>query len=146
MNINECEVIYLAAVAAKACKGNIEAARRYLDAGDVEGFERVCRGNRGWLDDLDIPYNLTDGPAEAWHDNGVLSHSHTYVNGKLEGIYKEWHLNGILRQRCVCKGGKREGLYESWNGDGTLKLKITYVNGEVNSSPLWVFLPCCEVV
>lgn len=64
MNINECRTIYEAACKANACEGNIQAAKRYLDAGDVEGFERVCRGNWQFLQDNGIEYSLTNGMRE----------------------------------------------------------------------------------
>lgn len=160
MDLKECKTIYDAAVAAEACKGNVEAAKRYLDAGDTEGFERVCRGNVDWLKYNGVHYVLSDGIAENWYDNGVLHSHHTYVNGKVEGLIEVWYDNGILSRQINYKDdkpdglctvwydngdtqmrysyfkGKLCGLYERWNKDGSLAVTRTYINGIIQNK-LW---------
>ena len=131
MNISKCKTIYDAALAAKACKGNIEAAKRYLDAGDVEGFERVCRGNLSWLRSNCIHYVLSDGIAEEWHDNGVLYTRYTYVSGEIKGVYETWDENGILRNRCNFKDNRLDGLYTQWYENGVMS-KIDKEIHEIN--------------
>lgn len=109
LSIDECKTIYDAAVAKKACKGNIEAAKRYLDAGDVEGFERVCRGNAGWLKCNDIHYLLSDGIAENWYENGAMSKRFNRVNGLAHGLYEGWSKDGSLAITCAPYGGAHKG-------------------------------------
>ena len=133
LSINECKAIYLLSVEEQACKGNIEAAKRYLDAGDVEGFERVCRGNVDWLKRKSISYILTPGMAENWYDNGFLRRRGFYVNGKVEGVIETWHENGVLRCKYSGIDDKAEGLYEEWNSDGYLVKTRTYLNGAIQN-------------
>lgn len=38
------------------------------------------------------------GIARGWHRNGSLAYEHTYVNGKMCGLWKSWRENGECRQ------------------------------------------------
>lgn len=129
LSINECKEIYDAAVAAKDFKGSIEAAKRYLDANDTEGFERVCRGISWWLAGSGIRYMLSDGVSENWYDNGVLSTRQTYVNGKKEGLCEIWHDNGVLELRTTYVNNQVEGVYEQWYDNGVLRYRGNYKAG-----------------
>jgi MORN repeat variant len=129
MNLQECEAILAAAIERDACKSNADAARRYLDAGDVKGFERVCRGNHGWLEDNGIHYVLTDGAAERWYVNGQMLAQFNYLNGKLHGEYTWWDSDGQMCEQSNYANGKRHGEYTWWENDGRVREKSNYVNG-----------------
>jgi antitoxin component YwqK of YwqJK toxin-antitoxin module len=129
MNLEECETILAAAIKRKACKGNADMAKKYLDAGDVEGFERVCRGNRKWLEDKGIAYVLTDGAAERWHYNGQVFEQFNYLNGRRHGECTWWYPNGQMLEQSNYVGGNRHGKCTCWNSDGRLLEQANYVNG-----------------
>ena len=120
LTLTECEDILTQATKAKACKGNLDAAKRYFEAKDTEGFERVCRGNKTWLTANRIRYTLTDGLSESWHSDGQLEASGTYQDGKLNGLHEHWYSNGQLAARYTYKDGKLNGLHERWYSDGQL--------------------------
>ena len=130
MDLKECKEIYDAAVAANACKGNIEAAKRYLDANDVEGFERVCRGNSDWLASNNIRYVPSDGIAESWYNNGVLCTRYTYIAGIIEGLHETWYKSSILSRRVSFKDDRLDGLYTVWHENGVMFTRCNYVNGD----------------
>jgi antitoxin component YwqK of YwqJK toxin-antitoxin module len=129
MNLQDCEAILAAAIKKNLFKGDLNAARRYLNAGDVEGFERVCRGNYEWLKYKDIAYVLTDGSAENWHDNGLICGHFNYVNGKLHGECMWWHNNGQLGNQLSYVDGDPHGQHMRWHADGKLFEQSTYING-----------------
>jgi MORN repeat variant len=129
MNLKECEALLAAAIAKSACKGNADAARRYLDAGDVDGFERVCRGNYDWLRYKKIAYVLTNGAAENWHDNGRIGGQSNYVDGQMHGQCVWWHDNGRIGGQSNYVNGERHGECTWWNSDGRLLEQSNYVNG-----------------
>jgi MORN repeat variant len=134
MNLQECEVLLAAAIKRKACKGNADAARRYLDAGDVEGFERVCRGNYDWLKDYGIDYVLTDGPAEGWHDDGQMREQFNYFNGELRGEYTRWYPDGQMQEQSNYVNGKLHGECMWWHIDGRMSERLSYVNGKLHGA------------
>jgi MORN repeat variant len=108
MNLQECEILLAAAIEVWLSKGDADAARRYLDAGDVEGFERVCRGNYRWLEANGIDYVLTDGAAERWYDNGQMQEQSNYVDGKLHGEYTWWYRNGEIHAQANYVNGVKQ--------------------------------------
>ena len=121
MDREEAQRIYDAAANAGACSGNLGAAKRYLDADDIEGFERVCRGSVAWLAWQRLRYAMTSGVAETWHDNGgSLMEEYTYVDGAQHGVYRSWHDNGQLWVEGTFVKGVRHGAYKEWRANGQL--------------------------
>jgi MORN repeat variant len=129
MNLQDCEAILAAAIERDACKGNADAARRYLDAGDVEGFERVCRGNYEWLEDKGVAYVFTDGAAERWYDNGQMCEQLNYVNGKMHGKCTWWYITGQMSEQSNYVNGKMHGECAWWYISGQPREQSNYVNG-----------------
>jgi antitoxin component YwqK of YwqJK toxin-antitoxin module len=129
MNLKDCEVLLAAAIEHKACKGNADAARRYLDAGDVEGFERVCRGNYWWLKYRKIAYILTDGVAETRYANGQMSEQFNYFNGTLHGERTQWYPDGQVCEQANYANGRLHGKYAHWDSDGQVLEQSNYING-----------------
>jgi antitoxin component YwqK of YwqJK toxin-antitoxin module len=129
LTLDQCKAIYDHAVQHNACKGNIAAAKRYLDTEDIEGFERVCRGNNKWLRGKGAPYVLTDGPAEAWHDNGICSVMYGYVDGEVHGLYRTWWPDGQLAVLAYYSNGKLHGALVTWRDDGALFEEASFWNG-----------------
>lgn len=130
LSIEQCRSIYEQAVKVRGYLGNIRKAKEYLDAGDTECFERVCRGRFGWLPEHRVTYTCTDGAVETWHDNGQPWKRYTYVNGKPDGLYESWYPNGRISLRCTNMNGDREGLFESWYDSGQPSERYTYVEGK----------------
>jgi antitoxin component YwqK of YwqJK toxin-antitoxin module len=138
MNLQECEVLFATAIEVWLCKGDADAARRYLDAGDVEGFERICRGNYDWLKDYGIDYVLTDGPAEGWHDDGQMREQSNYVDGEMHGKCTWWDDNGQMRGQENYVNGELHGERTLWYDNGQLSEQSNYVNGNLHGEcTLW---------
>jgi MORN repeat variant len=138
-SLEQCRIIYDHASRYHASKGYLDAAKRYLDAGDADGFERVCRGDYAWLREIGAPewlrdirarYVLTDGPAEAWHDNGQQRSKAHYINGQLHGLFEDWHDNGQQWSKATYVNGQQQGQYEMWYPNGQQRMKCTYVDGQ----------------
>jgi hypothetical protein len=92
MNLEECEAILAAVIKNNLFKkGDLNKAHQYLDAGDVEGFERICRGQFWWIKDKGVPCILTDGPAEGWYDDGRLKKQVTMKIFKVPEKFKNGH-------------------------------------------------------
>jgi MORN repeat variant len=130
MTRQECNKILITAISKNAWTGNANVARKYLNAGDLEGFERICRGTYKWLNYKGIPYVLTDGAAENYHDNEQLYEQATYFNGQLHGDYTSWYSNGRMSEQSTYVAGKRHGECTWWHFNGPLKAQLTYINGE----------------
>ena len=126
LTLTHCENILTKATKAEACKSNLDAAKRYFEAKDTEGFERVCRGNKTWLTASRIRYTLTDGLYERWYSDGPLVERCTYQDGKLDGLYERWYRNGQLAERYTYKDDNLNGLYENWYSNGQLCVRCTY--------------------
>jgi antitoxin component YwqK of YwqJK toxin-antitoxin module len=137
MNLKECEAIFSAAIKKNLFKGNADAARRYLDAGNVEGFERVCRGNFWWFEDKDIAYALTDGPAENWYDNGQMREQSSYVNGKRHGEYTWWYPDGRVCKQLNYANGEMHGKYTWWYIGGQMRVQANYDDGHLHGKYTW---------
>ena len=133
LTLTQCEDILTNASEAKACKGNLDAAKRYFEAKDTEGFERVCRGNKDWLLTQAIRYTLTDGRYESWYSDGQLEARCTYKDGNPSGLYESWYSDGQLDARCTYKDGNLNGLYDRWHSNGRLWLRCTYKDGNITS-------------
>jgi antitoxin component YwqK of YwqJK toxin-antitoxin module len=87
--------------------------------------------NRGYLE-LRAEYkeNLLDGPW-AKYRFGRPTHEGTYVNGKLDGFYREYIMNtGKLTKEISYKNGVIDGPYRFYNEDGEVTLEYEYRNGE----------------
>jgi MORN repeat variant len=132
LNLQDCEALFAAAIKRKACKGNADAARRYLDAGDVEGFERVCRGNYDWLRYNGIAYVLTDGAAENWDDNGQMRVQSQYVNGDRHGKCMRWHANGQVCRQANYINGRLHGECTWWYVNGQMREQSIYFDGQLH--------------
>jgi MORN repeat variant len=137
MNLQECEVLLTAAIERGVCKGSADAARRYLDAGDVEGFERVCRGNYEWLQDMKIAYTLTDGPAERWYSNGQMRGQSNYFGGQMHGECTWWYFGGQALEQSNYVNGQLHGECTWWYDDGQMCEQLNYVNGKLHGECAW---------
>ena len=72
-----------------------------------------------------------------WHDNGKLSSSTIFVDGKPEGLSQEWYDNGQLRYEGTYVDGEAEGSARWWYSNGQLNLKTTFVENKLNGWHLW---------
>jgi antitoxin component YwqK of YwqJK toxin-antitoxin module len=55
----------------------------------------------------------------------------TYVNGEIDGIYREYDFrNGNLKKEVSYKNGKEDGLMRFYDEDGSVLMEYNYRNGE----------------
>jgi antitoxin component YwqK of YwqJK toxin-antitoxin module len=137
MKMQDCEVLLAAAIEVWLCKGDADAARRYLDAGDVEGFERVCRGNYWWIKDNGIAYVFTDGAAESLYANGKMHEQSNYLNGERHGKCTRWYTTGQLSEQLIYANGELHGECTWWDIDGQMREQANYVNGKRHGEYAW---------
>ena len=72
--------------------------------------------------------NKTEGTHRKYDDNGNLTLYSNYVNGLLEGEYREY-INTILTVECTYIHGKIHGEHHEYYESGYLQNKVDYVNG-----------------
>jgi antitoxin component YwqK of YwqJK toxin-antitoxin module len=137
MKMQECEILLAAAIKRAACKGDVNAARRYLDAGDVEGFERVCRGNSALFQVAGVPSVLTDGAVERWYVNGQKREQSNYLNGQLHDECTWWYSDGQIREQSNYVNGSRHGECTWWYANGQVCRQSNYVNGQLRGESTW---------
>lgn len=75
--------------------------------------------------------NLLDGPWEVYNFGRVIK-SATYLNGKLNGIYREYHPTkmNILEKEIEYKNGVQDGVYRFYNEEGMITVEYVYRNGK----------------
>jgi antitoxin component YwqK of YwqJK toxin-antitoxin module len=129
MDISRCKRILDAVSWGLAFRGDISAMKRYFNAGDVDGFERVCRGSHEWLRNRGIAYDLTDGAAECWYDNGQMCEQLNFINGRLHGQRTWWYDNGQLLEQSNYVNGRLHGQSTCWHEDGKVIKQSNYDNG-----------------
>lgn len=62
--------------------------------------------------------------------NGKIKLEVNFVDGHMEGPYKEYHSNEKLFKECSYnKKGKLEGKYKEYDVEGSLLKEATYENG-----------------
>jgi TonB family protein len=60
------------------------------------------------------------GEFKWYHENGRLSQTATYVDGKREGLVKAWHKNGVLEDSFFYRAERYVNKSRSWNERGIL--------------------------
>ena len=60
-----------------------------------------------------------------------------YINGTLEGLYREWWSNGQISSKMTYKNDFPEGLEEEWDQNGKPINIIIWKNGWVISAKRW---------
>ncbi|MDQ1164876.1 toxin-antitoxin system YwqK family antitoxin [Flavobacterium sp. SORGH_AS_0622] len=118
----------------------------YFQNGNV--FEKGIIENHKFKDDWTRYYlngqiewstNLKNGTGtKLWYfEDGQMSHSTDYVNGKIDGLNKSWHSNGQIKEISNWKNGIQNGLYESFFPDGKPESKTNWLNNRVDGKSEW---------
>ena len=56
LNLQQAKAIYDHAVSKQPCLENVTKAKQFLDSGDLNSFEQICRANHLWLKQKNNPY------------------------------------------------------------------------------------------
>lgn len=72
---------------------------------------------------------VKDGPAFAYHENGVVQTKAFYVNGKEQGEYKVYRDNGKLLYEGSYESGQRVGEWKFYHKNGRVGKLGHYENG-----------------
>ena len=59
-----------------------------------------------------------DGPWEIYHENGQLERKGSYKDDEIDGPLETYYPNGNLMMRILYKNGKQDGSMEGYNEDG----------------------------
>lgn len=62
--------------------------------------------------------------------NGSLVQESHYLEGVLDGVYKEYNRNGLLQKEINYKNGKLDGAFRYYDSNGKVSLQYTYKNGK----------------
>jgi len=62
--------------------------------------------------------------------NGALFTEGEYVNGQLNGMFREWAEDGLLLMSATVKDGEFDGPFKSWWSSGLPKEEGTYRAGK----------------
>lgn len=124
ITLDQCRAIYDEATkkqTPKFSKGNLDAALRYLNASDTQGFARVCRGDSFFKVPNGAAYSIadSDGDYESWHEYGKLKHYYSVIAGLKHGFARRWRPNGELWEVYRYKQGLRHGLYVLFYENGS---------------------------
>lgn len=69
------------------------------------------------------------GDFNYWYENGKIHISCNYVNGILNGLYREWYDNGNIKTEKTYNQGLINGLEQDWNENGNIIKSTEYKNG-----------------
>jgi len=67
-----------------------------------------------------------------YHKNGQLEEEVTYIDNKMNGIYKSYHENGQLKEEVNYIDDKKEGIYKSYHKNGELYEEVNYIDNKMN--------------
>ncbi len=71
---------------------------------------------------------LMEGLYKEYHENGQLYIIMNYHNGKKEGLYNQYYDNGQLHAETYYENNMKNGYYKSYYGNGQIRMDCTYVN------------------
>jgi antitoxin component YwqK of YwqJK toxin-antitoxin module/tetratricopeptide (TPR) repeat protein len=71
-----------------------------------------------------------DGPYKEFYKDGLKAGEYLYTEGELDGAYKEFHANGQLRVSGVYAQGLAEGEWKYFHPNGKLRKKGSYKSGK----------------
>ena len=78
--------------------------------------------------------------------DGLIERETTYLNGKVEGLYRFYYQNGQLRSEGNKKNGKEDGFWKHWwEDDGKLSEEVIYKDGVIISQK-YCSLGECETI
>ncbi|TXH17226.1 MAG: hypothetical protein E6R03_04290 [Hyphomicrobiaceae bacterium] len=118
---------------ANACEEQYSPALAAFERGDYAHVAETARGNREWvLKNVDGPYpfDMDNGRAVCYHDNGAVKWEGEYRDGKRHGRWAEYHENGTVSLKGEYLNGKQHGLEVAYYEDGSVMYKYQYVNGK----------------
>jgi len=63
-------------------------------------------------------------------NNGTLAQESAYINGVLDGVYKEFNQKGAVEKEIHYKDGKLDGPFRYYDENGKVTLEYQYKNGK----------------
>ena len=89
-----------------------------------------------YIDLNDNSKNIWDGKSLVYYESGELLNEFTYVNGKINGIWREYYKSGKIKRARTYIAGKREGEDIRFYESGNTQIKMDYINGLVQGD--WI--------
>ncbi|MCP5023272.1 MAG: hypothetical protein GY930_16070 [bacterium] len=102
----------------------VETVRSYYPSGHVRRIYSQLLGTFGPLGHHGRDLHL--------HANGVVIQEAFWVEGVLQGPYREWHESGQLKVESEFKSGKRDGIYMEYGTRGKLRVRGEYTAGSLH--------------
>lgn len=104
----------------------VSTVRRYYPSGKVRRIYTHKKGMEGPLGQHGRDLSL--------HENGAWSQEAQWVDGHLQGPYKEWFEGGQLRVESAFVGGLRHGTFREYGGRGALRIQGEYRKGRLHGA------------
>ena len=89
-----------------------------------------------YIDLNDDSKNIYDGKSLIYYESGELNREFTYVNGKINGIWREYYKSGKIKRARTYIADKREGEDIRFYESGNTKIKMNYINDQVQGD--WI--------
>ncbi len=102
----------------------VETLRRYYPSGHVRRIHSQLKGKIGPLGHHGRDLHL--------HENGVMTQEAFWVDGKLNGPYRERHESGQLKVETAFQDGKRHGNFQEYGAGGRLRVEAGYQAGQLH--------------
>src|ERR1019366_4950112 len=126
-----------AAEAAGACKGQLNAFKKFLLEKNQEKYDEVIRGSWSWLIEKKIKHDVKlDGKAIVYFESGKIRYESTYVNGEREGKGLGYFESGKIVGEENYLNGEREGKRIEYFESGKIRYEENYLNGAMEGK--WI--------
>ena len=85
-------------------------------------------GSATYIDLNDNSKNIWEGKSLVYYESGELKIEYKYVNGNIEGIWREYYKSGKIKRARTYIAGKREGKDTRFYESGSTEIEMNYVN------------------
>tara|TARA_B100001113_G_C21115082_1_gene625017 strand:+ start:286 stop:2934 length:2649 start_codon:yes stop_codon:yes gene_type:complete len=89
-----------------------------------------------YIDLNDDSKNIYDGKSLIYYESGELDREFTYVNGKINGTWRQYYKSGKIKRARTYIADKREGEDIRFYESGNTEIKMNYINGQLQGD--WI--------
>lgn len=82
---------------------------------------------------------VLEGEYAVRYENGTLSTTSNYINGKADGLMQSWHPNGVLARETEFARGEYQRR-SRWGEDGSLMEEVLWKDGKMQKWQKWNYL------
>jgi len=109
--------------------GTVLAKAQYNNNGEKVGQHLAYHRNGNLRYSESYLAGVNHGPKLTYHENGILQMHQDWRNGKIHGISMIYYPNGLLKKLGTWTNSKQHGVIAFYDDDGTFREQQTYVDG-----------------